>query len=323
MFPGWRTFLVGNIPTFMKWFKIKDAAKYSETPCDPINVFMRWKWDQCSDTPGVPNSFDYGKHPVLMFNMNTAFLVIADPDIVQELWTTKNSTFDKTGLYCGAVQNFFGNSFLFSKADDVWKAKRKGLGHAFYKDKLLVLLETLKDLMLSECDKWKAEMQASSDGTTRFNMSVKFLNILQEFLLQILLGSRCEQIKIKMIDRKGERSPWETLEVSLPEAIMICFDQTLFLAPKRLMNPAWLATHWLTGKSFAFSKADRICDKNCALVRQEVRNYIQKRISGEIKSEVANNSDLVSLMLESKDIFDIEDIIDEVLDLMVAATNTQ
>ena len=52
----------------------------------------------------------------------------------------------------GALSNFFGRTFLFAKADDDWKAKRKGLGHAFYKDKLVVLLDTLKDYMLKECD---------------------------------------------------------------------------------------------------------------------------------------------------------------------------
>ena len=49
------------------------------------------------------------------------------------------------------MKNLFGNSMLFAKGDDRWKAKRKGLGHAFYKDKLIVLLDTLKDHLLKEC----------------------------------------------------------------------------------------------------------------------------------------------------------------------------
>jgi len=72
-------------------------------------------------------------------------LFIADPDVVQTMMLTKNSQTDKTGDYGAVLMNFFGNSFLFSKGDDKWKAKRKGLGHAFYKDKLLQLVDTLKD----------------------------------------------------------------------------------------------------------------------------------------------------------------------------------
>lgn len=42
------------------------------------------------------------------------------------------------------MKNFFGNSFLLSKSDEKWKAKRKGLGAAFYKDKLIVHMNLLK-----------------------------------------------------------------------------------------------------------------------------------------------------------------------------------
>jgi len=37
-----------------------------------------------------------------------------------------------------------GHSFLTSKGDDLWKAKRKACAHAFYKDKLEAMLEVLK-----------------------------------------------------------------------------------------------------------------------------------------------------------------------------------
>ena len=57
---------------------------------------------------------------------------------------TKNAQIEKTGQFIGIFKNFFGNSFLFSKGDEVWKMKRKALAHAFYKDKLVVMLDNLK-----------------------------------------------------------------------------------------------------------------------------------------------------------------------------------
>ena len=65
---------------------------------------------------------------------------------------------DKTGVYSGCMQNLLGDSFLFSKGDEKWKAKRKGLGHAFYKDKLVVLLDTLKARLLKRGEQLEAEI---------------------------------------------------------------------------------------------------------------------------------------------------------------------
>ena len=61
---------------------------------------------------------------------------------------TKNNQLDKTGAWLGALSNFFGNAFIFSKTDALWRKKRKTTAHAFYKDRLLVMLEILKRRVL-------------------------------------------------------------------------------------------------------------------------------------------------------------------------------
>ena len=66
------------------------------------------------------------------------------------MMVTKNAELDKTGLFEGVFKNFFGSSFLYSKTDEAWKAKRKGVAHAFYKDRIMVLLEHLKDYTIEE-----------------------------------------------------------------------------------------------------------------------------------------------------------------------------
>lgn len=74
-------------------------------------------------------------------NLAAPELYISDPGIVQDMVVTKNAQIDKTGAFEGIFKNFFGNSFVFSKTDDRWKIKRKGVAHAFYKDKLVVLID--------------------------------------------------------------------------------------------------------------------------------------------------------------------------------------
>ena len=73
------------------------------------------------------------------------YYFINDPAIVQDLFTKQNTKIDKVGDSEAIFMDLLGKSFLFSKGDDVWKAKRKACSHAFYKERLVFMLETLKD----------------------------------------------------------------------------------------------------------------------------------------------------------------------------------
>jgi len=64
--------------------------------------------------------------------------------MLQSFYTTKNDKIDKFGDSEIALKDMLGHSFLTSKGDDLWKAKRKACAHAFYKDKLDAMLEILK-----------------------------------------------------------------------------------------------------------------------------------------------------------------------------------
>ena len=63
------------------------------------------------------------------------------------------------------------------------------------------------------------------------------------------------------------------------------------------MNPLWLGAFALTGECHAFSEDERVSNQNCVVLRHEIRAYIEKRIKGEVKSSLMENSDIVSLML--------------------------
>ena len=78
----------------------------------------------------------------------------------------------------------------------------------------------------------------------------------------------------------------------------------------------------MTGKCYAFTQYERYCDQNCLVVRQVIGDYIKKRISGQIQSSLKSGSDILSLMLSSPDIFNEEDLIDEVIDMILAGTQT-
>jgi len=90
----------------------------------------------------------------------------------------------------------------------------------------------------------------------------------------------------------------------------------------RLANPLWKALLALTGKNYGFTQMEKLSDFNCFELRKVIRSYVRKRISGESKSAVSNNSDMLSLFLQSTDVFTEDVIIDELMDFLVAGTQT-
>lgn len=76
-----------------------------------------------------------------------------------------------------------------------------------------------------------------------------------------------------------------------------------------------------TDTFYPVNEIDRKIDENCRRIRALMMDYLQKRKRGENKSQLEGQVDLLNLFLES-DVFDDEDIIDEMVDFFFAATNT-
>ena len=90
----------------------------------------------------------------------------------------------------------------------------------------------------------------------------------------------------------------------------------------RVVNPFWMVLFAITCKCFSFSRIERVSDSNCIILRSKIRSYVRKRAAGEVKSNLGGESDIISLMLKNTEIFSEDDIIDELLDFMVAGTQT-
>ena len=71
---------------------------------------------------------------------------------------TKNSLFDKDGAMQKMLASVLGNSFVFAQADKTWREKRKACAHAFYKQRMVHMLEILKDKMTEACEGLRREI---------------------------------------------------------------------------------------------------------------------------------------------------------------------
>ena len=64
-------------------------------------------------------------------------LVINDPELVNELFTTKNKYFDKDPFLLIAQKNLMGKTIAFAQSTPEWAAKRKVITAALYKEKMI------------------------------------------------------------------------------------------------------------------------------------------------------------------------------------------
>ena len=120
--------------------------------------------------------------------MGTVMIFVMDPVIIQELYTSKNKQFDKNGLAKIIVHPLLRDSFLFSQADDLWKAKRKSTSHAFYKNKAVHLLEILKVKISDAISRWISEIDQSVQKSTLIDISKEFELIFARNIIHISFG---------------------------------------------------------------------------------------------------------------------------------------
>ena len=105
-------------------------------------------------------------------------LFFGGAEAVQDLMITKNSLLDKTEVQEMVFSNYFGNSFLFSKGDDLWKSKRKATAHAFYKDRLSLMIDALKGQLQKTMSQWLAKIK-DGDGQLEIDLDDDILPIFQ------------------------------------------------------------------------------------------------------------------------------------------------
>ena len=250
-------------------------------------------------------------------------LLIADPLVVQEMMVTKNEQIDKTGKFGEVFKNFFGSAFVFAKTDALWKSKRKAMAHAFYKDRLRHILEALKRQVEASQSRWLAEIR--KNGAITIDLAEEILPIFQKLMMRVTLGADLDTFSSIEIMKKVEGPTgisYVPSHMNLSEAVEETFQQTFPTFSTRFPNPLWnLIVSW-TGVNLAFTADERQADANCRVLRDNLREYVRKRASGAEKSTLEGDTDLLSLMMQSPEVFDEDAIIDELLDFLTAGTQT-
>ena len=93
----------------------------------------------------VDDVYGSNRPKVVMIQMfHRPQLIITDHKMVRDLYTTKNKLLDKSQVIKAYFHELVGDSLGFGLADHLWKFQRKVLSQAFYKNKLMMMLDIVK-----------------------------------------------------------------------------------------------------------------------------------------------------------------------------------
>ena len=119
-------------------------------------------------------------------------------------------------------------SFLLSKGDQVWKEKRKATAHAFYKERMIHMLECLKDKISARCEKWASEAELNKEGKfATVDISKAFYDLFCENIVFILFDEDiCSKFLVKMHTRQdlGGKKPTVLKSMNIGDALDELFE---------------------------------------------------------------------------------------------------
>lgn len=87
-------------------------------------------------------------------------------------------------------------------------------------------------------------------------------------------------------------------------------------------NPLFLPIYNRYGYVISLTDFEKKVDENCRRLRAFLQEKVSMRRNGELKSQVEDDADLLSLFFKNPDIFTDDFIIDELLDFFLAASQT-
>lgn len=101
---------------------------------------------------------DFGDNQPGIFGMFLAFyptIMISDLDMMNELYQTKNKIFDKHPLVRNCMKPLLGDTIIFAETTDDWSQRRKSLSTIFYKEKMIRMVDTIKNVIKHKLDFWQ------------------------------------------------------------------------------------------------------------------------------------------------------------------------
>ena len=219
---------------------------------------------------GPEKRFDGKEFPNMALNFQTvAHVWTADPEVAQDIFVGKNALLDKDSESLIMFEEIIGQSFVFAHNDENWKAKRKACAHAFYKDRLVHMLETLKDITERTFSKWAAKVK--ENGLHEIDMATEFGEILTRNIIHVSFGEDLSDEEITLKVRMGDT--YVDKKMTVKDAIFVIIGQVCFSHYANVTNPInWFFPY--IEYIFPMTSESNYVKQNCVIARDWIQDYI-------------------------------------------------
>ena len=119
--------------------------------------------------------------------------MIADPDVVEAMYTTKNCFFDKHPIVKELLFCLTGESILLAETNKEWKEARKIISPSLYKGKLKGLTELTKESVRYSLNNMRSSLRS---GAKSFDLIQEINTMMIRILLICALGEDVSEEKV-------------------------------------------------------------------------------------------------------------------------------
>ena len=292
---------------------------------EPMMLPHSWTLEDHARRNGEEH-YDGKKYPLLCYVMNGQVkLFCTDPEICQELCTTKNNQIDKDGMAEALFSNIKGRSFLFGKSTEDWNLKRKHCAHAFFKAPMYDMQENFKRCVMKSINKWIKEIKESKDGKTTIDICNEFMHLYSRNIITITCGGEDHSTTEFPLQIRDPNN-WNNLitkQTPMWKGFNLMIEDDINQMALRLSNPVNYFWRW-TQKLYPLGKFQNATDNNGRQMRDYIRKLVLKRI--DYNANNPNNKiefDFLNHILSDKEAFPVlDDVVDAVCDFFSAAAQT-
>jgi cytochrome P450 len=126
----------GLVPVLGNLFRLGQIMQTQTDLLQPWWHILKQDFGERGTRPGV----------IAMYNGFEPTLFISDPKILEELYVTKAKFLEKHPMMGRNQSPLTGDTIVFMPGNEQWAKKRKALSASFYKDRLVKMVEIVKDI---------------------------------------------------------------------------------------------------------------------------------------------------------------------------------
>mmetsp|Transcript_22949 Transcript_22949/g.22280 ORF Transcript_22949/g.22280 Transcript_22949/m.22280 type:complete len:277 (+) Transcript_22949:312-1142(+) len=128
------------------------------------------------------------------FKSTIPSLCINDPELMTDIYVTKNKYFDKTWKYNRMFRKLVGNALVFLPSNENWMRSRKIVSQMFYKDKMAKMIPQINLVAARHMKIWKEDK--NSPDCSDFNLFHRVNKMLIDVISQCVFGFLDEELVI-------------------------------------------------------------------------------------------------------------------------------